>query len=93
MFIYSHCWLVELPPFALEIVHKVKCEVDELVKVLFKEASSKEDTLPLLPILPEEYEADYKLISRKPILPNEAELSENSRSQSAKLRIIERIKK
>ena len=53
---------------------------DRIVKVLFKEASSKEDTLPLLPILPEEYEADYKLISRKPILPNEAELSENSRS-------------
>jgi len=50
---------------------------DRIVKVLFKEASSKEDTLPLLPILPEEYEADYKLISRKPILPNEAELSEN----------------
>ena len=66
---------------------------DRIVKVLFKEASSKEDTLPLLPILPEECEADYKLISRKPILPNEAELSENSRSQSAKLRIIERIKK
>lgn len=66
---------------------------DRIVKVLFKEASSKEDTLPLLPILPEEYEADYKLISRKPILPNEAELSENSRSQSAKLRIIERNKK
>ncbi|WP_321434479.1 16S rRNA (cytosine(1402)-N(4))-methyltransferase RsmH [Trichococcus flocculiformis] len=66
---------------------------DRIVKVLFKEASSKEDTLPLLPILPEEYEADYKLIIRKPILPNEAELSENSRSQSAKLRIIERIKK
>lgn len=66
---------------------------DRIVKVLFKEASSKEETLPLLPILPEEYEADYKLISRKPILPNEAELSENSRSQSAKLRIIERIKK
>lgn len=66
---------------------------DRIVKVLFKEASSKQDTLPLLPILPEEYEADYKLISRKPILPNEAELSENSRSQSAKLRIIERIKK
>ena len=66
---------------------------DRIVKVLFKEASSKEDTLPLLPILPEEYEADYKLISRKPILPNEADLSENARSQSSKLRIIERIKK
>nr|WP_319219151.1 16S rRNA (cytosine(1402)-N(4))-methyltransferase RsmH [uncultured Trichococcus sp.] len=66
---------------------------DRIVKVLFKEASSKEETLPLLPILPEEYEADYKLVSRKPIMPNEAELSENSRSQSAKLRVIERIKK
>ncbi|MDB6352512.1 16S rRNA (cytosine(1402)-N(4))-methyltransferase RsmH [Trichococcus sp. K1Tr] len=66
---------------------------DRIVKVLFKEASSKEETLPLLPILPEEYEADYKLISRKPIMPNEAELSENSRSQSAKLRVIERTKK
>jgi 16S rRNA (cytosine1402-N4)-methyltransferase len=66
---------------------------DRIVKVLFKEASSKEETLPLLPILPEEYEADYKLISRKPILPNEAELNENSRSQSAKLRVIERVKK
>ncbi len=66
---------------------------DRIVKVLFKEASSKEETLPLLPILPEEYEADYKLVSRKPILPNEAELSENSRSQSAKLRVIERVKK
>lgn len=65
---------------------------DRIVKVLFKEASLKEDTLPLLPILPEEYEADYKLISRKPIMPNEAELSENSRSQSAKLRVIERVK-
>lgn len=66
---------------------------DRIVKVLFKEASTKEETLPLLPVLPEEYEADYKLISRKPIMPNEAELSENSRSQSAKLRVIERIKK
>ncbi|PTQ86278.1 16S rRNA (cytosine1402-N4)-methyltransferase [Trichococcus patagoniensis] len=65
---------------------------DRIVKVLFKEASSKEESLLLLPILPEEYEADYKLISRKPIMPNEAELSENSRSQSAKLRVIERVK-
>ncbi|CZR01894.1 16S rRNA (cytosine(1402)-N(4))-methyltransferase RsmH [Trichococcus ilyis] len=66
---------------------------DRIVKILFKEASSKEEGLPLLPILPSEYEADYKLISRKPILPDEVELSENSRSQSAKLRIIERVKK
>jgi len=32
------------------------------------------------------------LINRKPILANEEELSENNRSHSAKLRIIERIR-
>ncbi len=33
-----------------------------------------------------------KLITRKPVEPSEKELAENSRSRSAKLRIIERIK-
>ncbi|MBF0993628.1 MAG: 16S rRNA (cytosine(1402)-N(4))-methyltransferase, partial [Granulicatella sp.] len=32
------------------------------------------------------------LITRKPILPTEEEMQENSRSQSAKLRVIERVK-
>lgn len=35
---------------------------------------------------------DYRLINRKPILASEAELGENHRSTSAKLRIIERIR-
>ena len=44
-----------------------------------------------LPIIPEEYKPIIKLINKKPILPSNEELDENSRSKSAKLRIIERI--
>lgn len=66
---------------------------DRIVKMMFKEVSTVEDLPPMLPILPGEYEPDYKLITRKPISPNEGELSENSRSSSAKLRIIERTKR
>jgi len=66
---------------------------DRIVKMMFKEISTVKDLPPLLPILPGEYEADYKVITRKPILANENELSENSRSSSAKLRIIERTKR
>ena len=32
-----------------------------------------------------------KLVNKKPILPSEQELEENSRSQSAKLRILEKL--
>ena len=32
-----------------------------------------------------------KVVTRKPILPSEQELEENSRSKSAKLRVFERI--
>ena len=34
-----------------------------------------------------------KIITRKPIVPSEEELAENSRSKSAKLRVFERSKK
>ena len=45
-----------------------------------------------LPVIPLEYLPKIKLITKKPILPSEEELSENRRSASAKLRIIERIR-
>lgn len=34
---------------------------------------------------------DFKQISRKPIMPNEAEIEQNSRARSAKLRIAEKL--
>lgn len=37
------------------------------------------------------HKADIKLVSRKPIMPSEDELLNNSRSASAKLRVIEKI--
>ena len=44
-----------------------------------------------LPVIPDEYKPLIKLINKKPILPSDKELNENSRSRSAKLRIVERV--
>lgn len=66
---------------------------DRIVKVLFKEVSTAEEVPANLPILPKDIEVDYRLVNRKPLMPSVDELTENKRSQSAKLRIIERIKK
>ncbi|WP_010301769.1 16S rRNA (cytosine(1402)-N(4))-methyltransferase RsmH [Kurthia senegalensis] len=65
---------------------------DRLCKVLFKEKSSLPDLPPGLPVIPDYLQPDFKLVTRKPILPSEEELEENNRSRSAKLRVIERIK-
>ena len=44
-----------------------------------------------IPILPKDMpEAEFKLVTRKPILPSEEELEYNPRSKSAKLRVFER---
>ena len=64
---------------------------DRIVKQLFKKESEVDDIVKGLPIIPEEYQPKIKLINKKPILPTEEELNENSRSRSAKLRIIERL--
>ncbi|CAM3180714.1 16S rRNA (cytosine(1402)-N(4))-methyltransferase RsmH [Lentilactobacillus buchneri] len=65
---------------------------DRLVKTMFKEKTSLPELPPNLPIIPEGIKPKFKSITRKPIVPTEAELEENHRSHSAKLRIIERIK-
>ena len=64
---------------------------DRIVKKIFKEKSEVNDLVKGLPIIPDEYKPIIKLINKKPILPSNEELDENSRSKSAKLRIIERI--
>ncbi|MBV0929736.1 16S rRNA (cytosine(1402)-N(4))-methyltransferase RsmH [Lentilactobacillus sp. IMAU92037] len=66
---------------------------DRLVKTMFREKTSLPELPPNLPIIPEGIKPKYKSITRKPIIPSESELEENHRSHSAKLRIIERIKK
>ena len=43
-----------------------------------------------IPEIVEEHLLKGRVVTRKPILPSEEELSENSRSQSAKLRVFER---
>ncbi|KAB2494786.1 16S rRNA (cytosine(1402)-N(4))-methyltransferase RsmH [Priestia endophytica] len=65
---------------------------DRICKAMFKEKSSLPDLPHGLPIIPKEYEPALKLITRKPILPSEEELTENNRARSAKLRIAEKAK-
>lgn len=64
---------------------------DKIVKKIFKEVSSIPTELKGLPIVPEELEAKFKMLGT--IEPTEEELLENNRARSAKLRIIERIKR
>ena len=64
---------------------------DRIVKQIFKKYSEVDEMVKGLPEIPEEYKPLIKLINKKPILPSEEELEENSRSASAKLRIIERL--
>ena len=64
---------------------------DRIVKNVFKSLSEVNPLVKGLPAIPDEYKPVIKLINKKPILPSELELEENSRSRSAKLRIIERL--
>ncbi|WP_205601334.1 16S rRNA (cytosine(1402)-N(4))-methyltransferase RsmH [Virgibacillus sp. YIM 98842] len=64
---------------------------DRIAKQAFKAWSKEKPTPKNLPVLPKEFEAPFKLITKKPIVPNENELQENRRSRSAKLRIVEKV--
>lgn len=64
---------------------------DRIVKNVFKKYSEVDEMVKGLAEIPEAYKPIVKLVNKKPILPSEEELKENSRSGSAKLRIIERI--
>ena len=64
---------------------------DRIVKNIFKKYSDIDPLVKGLKDIPEAYKPLIKLVTKKPILPSNKELEENSRSRSAKLRIIERI--
>lgn len=61
---------------------------DRICKNVFKERSTIDIPKGVPMIINEE--APYELITRKPILPSEAELEENNRAHSAKMRVIKR---
>ena len=63
---------------------------DRIVKEKFKEASEPKQWNRYMPVINVDEKLDFRLVNRKPILPSESELSENRRSHSAKLRIIEK---
>lgn len=64
---------------------------DRMVKQKFAKLCEGCTCPPEFPICVCHNEPKAKLVCRKPILPSEEELSKNKRSQSAKLRIIEKL--
>ena len=64
---------------------------DRIVKNIFKEYSEVNPIFKGMPEIPKEYQPLIKIINKKPLIPSNEELLENSRSKSAKMRVIERI--
>lgn len=64
---------------------------DRICKATFKNASTPPPLPPGIPIIPDEFQPKFKLVTRKPIVPSEQELEANNRARSAKLRIIEKL--
>ncbi len=65
---------------------------DRIVKNLFKEKTEVPSLVKGMPNIPSELLPDFKLVTNKPILPSSEEILYNSRSRSAKLRVIEKVK-
>lgn len=63
---------------------------DKICKNIFKSVTEIDKNLKNMPVIPDEYLPNYKII--KTIEPSKEEIENNNRSRSAKLRIIERIK-
>lgn len=64
---------------------------DRIVKNIFKKYSEVDEIIKGEKDIPDSYKSLIKLVNKKPIVASEKELLENSRSASAKLRIVERI--
>lgn len=91
--------LTEVLPDAIDLLNKggrisvitFHSLEDRIVKQVFKKESEIDDLVKGLPEIPEKYLPRLKVVNKKPILPSEEEVEENSRSKSAKLRIVERV--
>jgi len=65
---------------------------DRICKKIFKEVSEVDPVVKGMPNIDKSLLPDYVLMNKKAILPNKKEIDFNSRSRSAKLRVIKRIK-
>ncbi|AMB99656.1 ribosomal RNA small subunit methyltransferase H [Aerococcus urinaehominis] len=63
---------------------------DRIVKQMFKQASTPPELPKNLPVPAQDLQAEFNLVTRKPIYPSPEELAVNKRAQSAKLRVIEK---
>ena len=63
---------------------------DRIVKTKFRENENPCTCPPNFPVCVCGKESKGKVITRKPIIPTEQEMTENKRSKSSKLRIFER---
>lgn len=66
---------------------------DRLCKQAFRKWSTRKEIPRNLPIIPEGFEAPFKLVTRKAIIAQDDELSANRRARSAKLRVVEKVSK
>src|SRR5690606_18091660 len=64
---------------------------DRIVKNAFKLASTDCICPPKTPVCVCGHKASVKLLTRKPIVADEAETDRNPRSRSAKLRVVEKL--
>ena len=64
---------------------------DRLVKRVFA-AASESAAPPGLPVVPEQYQPKFRLLTRGAEPPTESEIAENPRAASAKLRAAERVR-
>lgn len=64
---------------------------DRIVKHCFADLATDCICPPSLPVCVCGHRAKGRLVNKKPILPNDDELADNSRSKSAKLRVFERL--
>ena len=66
---------------------------DRIVKTIFRRNENPCTCPPDFPVCVCGKKSKGKVITRKPILPSQEELENNSRSKSAKLRVFERMSK
>lgn len=63
---------------------------DRIVKDMFRDMAAGCICAPEIPVCVCKHKPEVKILTRKPITPGEAELEENPRSRSAKLRAVEK---